>query len=48
MSAAAVDEPGGTPLNDLAFAAIDGHQRACVFDPPREPLWRVPPGDPGD
>ena len=28
MSAAAVDQPGGTPLHDLAFAAIDGDRGA--------------------
>jgi 8-oxo-dGTP pyrophosphatase MutT (NUDIX family) len=25
---------------DLAFAAIDGEQRVCDFDPPRMPPWR--------
>ncbi|HEX5613669.1 MAG TPA: NUDIX hydrolase N-terminal domain-containing protein [Acidimicrobiia bacterium] len=25
---------------DLAFAAIDGEQRPCSFDPPRSPPWR--------
>lgn len=30
---------------ELAFAAIDGRQQAAVFDPPREPLWRVPPDE---
>ncbi len=25
---------------ELAFAAIDGEQRPCSFDPPREPTWR--------
>jgi hypothetical protein len=24
----------------VAFAAIDGEQRACDFDPPRTPPWR--------
>jgi ADP-ribose pyrophosphatase YjhB (NUDIX family) len=25
---------------ELAFAAIDGEQRPCSFDPPRSPTWR--------
>jgi ADP-ribose pyrophosphatase YjhB (NUDIX family) len=25
---------------ELAFAAIDGEQRPCSFDPPRTPTWR--------
>src|SRR3954469_21024357 len=25
---------------DLAFAAIDGEERPCSFDPPREPVWK--------
>ncbi|HEY1741322.1 MAG TPA: NUDIX hydrolase N-terminal domain-containing protein [Acidimicrobiia bacterium] len=25
---------------DLAFAAINGEQRPCSFDPPREPVWK--------
>jgi ADP-ribose pyrophosphatase YjhB (NUDIX family) len=29
---------------ELAFAAIDGEQRPCSFDPPRSPTWR---GDAG-
>lgn len=29
---------------DLAFAAIDGEQRATDFDPPRTPPWRGTPG----
>ena len=26
---------------DLAFAAINGEQRPCSFDPPREPVWKA-------
>jgi ADP-ribose pyrophosphatase YjhB (NUDIX family) len=29
---------------DLAFAAIDGEQLPCSFDPPRSPTWRGSPG----
>ena len=25
---------------ELAFAAIDGEERPCSFDPPRAPTWR--------
>ena len=28
---------------DLAFAAIQGRQVGCVFDPPRTPPWRGEP-----
>ncbi len=28
---------------DLAFAAIDGEQLPCSFDPPRSPTWRGSP-----
>ncbi len=31
---------------DLAFAAIDGHAGACVFDPPRNPTWRAADDEP--
>ena len=31
---------GGARWLDVAFAAIDGEQRACDFDPPRTPPWR--------
>lgn len=33
---------GGARWVDTAFAAIDGEQRACDFDPPRTPPWREP------
>lgn len=31
---------GGARWVDLAFAAIEGEQRPCVFDAPRTPPWR--------
>lgn len=31
---------GGERWVDLAFAAIDGEERPCEFDPPRTPPWR--------
>ncbi len=31
---------GGARWVDTAFAAIDGEQRPCDFDPPRTPPWR--------
>jgi ADP-ribose pyrophosphatase YjhB (NUDIX family) len=34
---------GGGLWVELAFAAIEGRHSGCVFDPPREPLWRIPP-----
>jgi ADP-ribose pyrophosphatase YjhB (NUDIX family) len=38
----ALPEPlaGGERWVDLAFAAIQGDDRPCVFDPPRAPVWR--------
>jgi hypothetical protein len=32
---------------DLAFAAIDGEERPCSFDPPRSPTWRGNPNERG-
>jgi ADP-ribose pyrophosphatase YjhB (NUDIX family) len=34
---------GGERWVDLAFAAINGEERAAEFDPPRTPLWRGEP-----
>jgi 8-oxo-dGTP pyrophosphatase MutT (NUDIX family) len=31
---------GGHRWAELAFAAIDGEERPCDFDPPRSPPWR--------
>lgn len=36
---------GGARWVDLAFAAIEGEQRPCVFDPPRNQVWRQPPDE---
>lgn len=35
---------GAHRWTDLAFAAIDGEQPPCSFDPPRTPPWRTPAG----
>ena len=36
---------GGARWTELAFDAIEGRHTGCVFDPPRAPPWRVPPGE---